>query len=265
MSTVADEPRLTPATSDGGPSPRRAGNRWLAILFVAIVALAAVAASLYSSGRRAPEYETSARLLVSPLRQDDDTLFGTPLIRDAGDPGATPNTAAVLVENDETARLTARRLGSGLTGRDVIDAVTVTPVPDTSVLEVIATDENPRRAAAIATEFARTAVRRQRAAVVPLLERRLRTVAAQRRGVPVEDYSQRDRLLSEIRQLQDVLEAGGDPTLRFVQAARVPVEATGRSRALDALLALAGGLALGLVALFGIERLRRWSRASHRA
>jgi uncharacterized protein involved in exopolysaccharide biosynthesis len=138
----------------------------------------------------------------------------------------------------------------------VLEAVTVTPVENTSVLDLTATSEDPRLAADIATEFARSVVRLRRAVVNEQLERRLRTVVELRRQAPEDDYSQRDRLFREVRLLEDSLNSG-DPTLKFVQAAAVPASPESRSRAIDAALALLGGLLLGLAAIVGIDRLRR--------
>lgn len=265
MSQVTDFPPVargatTPA-APGGPGVGRA-LRW-GWPVVLLVAAAAVAASLYTTSRQVPEYTASARLQVSPLSQTDSSLFATGLIRDAGEPSTTVNTTAVLVESNLAAQATAERVGRGLTMRDVLDAVAVTPVEGTSIIEVEATLEDPTLPAPVATEFARSAIRLQKAAVVPELKRRLKQVSAQREQVPEDDYSQRDRLFNELTLIRNTLGAG-DPTLRFVQSAAPPVAAERRSRAVDAGLALVGGLLLGLAAIVGIDRLRRPTRPKDR-
>ena len=255
MSQLTDFPPASPAPVSGaGPGVGRA-LRW-GWPVVLVVAFAAVAASLYADSRQVPKYEATARLLVSPLNQTDTTLIGTDVLRDGGDASQTVGTAAVLVESNQAAEATAERLGRGLDMRRVLDAVTVTPVENTSVLDVTATSEDRQLAADLATEFARSVVRLRKAVITEQLERRLQTVVELRRQAPEDDYSQRDRLYREIRLLEDSLNSG-DPTLKFVQAAAVPASAEGRSRAIEAALALVGGLLVGLAAIVGIDRLRR--------
>jgi uncharacterized protein involved in exopolysaccharide biosynthesis len=255
MSQITDFPPASAAPVSGaGPGLGRA-LRW-GWPMVVVVALAAVAASLYANSRQVPKYEATAQMLVSPLNQTDTTLVGTDVIRDGGDASQTVNTAAVLVESNQAADATAERLGQGLDMNRVLEAVTVAPVENTSILDVTATAENPRLAADLATEFARSVIRLRRAVVTDQLERRLQTVTELRRQAPEDDYSQRDRLYREVRLLEDSLNSG-DPTLKFVQAAALPASPESRSRAIDAALALLGGLLVGLAAIVGIDRLRR--------
>jgi len=267
MTQITDFPPTTaPALSGSGPSAGRA-LRW-GWPVVVVVAIAAVVASLYANSRQVPKYEATAQLLVSPLNQTDTTLIGTDLIRDAGDASSTVHTAAVLVQSNQAAEATAERVGQGLTMRDVLDAVTVTPVENTSVLDVTATSEDPQLAADIATELARSVVRLRKEVITEEVGGRPKTVVELRRQAPEDDYSQRDRLFREVRLLEDSLNSG-DPTLKFVQAAAVPDSAESRSAAVDGALALVGGLLLGLGAIVVVDRLRppgrRWGSPTPQA
>jgi uncharacterized protein involved in exopolysaccharide biosynthesis len=237
-----------------GPALRRG---WPLVL---VIALAGVAASLWAVSGRAPRYEATARLLVSPVSQSDVALFGVDVIRDGGDAASTPATAAVLIESERAASETARRLGGGWTTAAVLAAVDVAPIEDTRVLGVTASADEPDAAAAVATTFARASVDVRRPTIVRQLERRYESAAAKRRKAPDDDYSQLDRLLSEMRLTESTLADGGDPTLRFVEAASSPRTQTQSSPLLIVALALAGSLALGLAAAVAVEAVRRPAR-----
>lgn len=226
-----------------------------------LVALVAVGASLVATSRREPVYEARARLLVSPLGQQETALFATDLIRDSGDAATTPDTVAVMLKSSATAAGAAARLGAEWTSQEVLDAVRIEPVRNTQVLDVIAEHGDPNVAAAVATEFARSTVRVRARRISEQLRRRYATLRDLRRQVPEGDYSQRDRLFSEMRLLQNTLNEGGDPTLRFVESATPPATESPTSPALVAALGLVGGLAVGLGAAVALEQLR--PRRSH--
>src|SRR5919107_107947 len=95
--------RITPDMHDDltDPAPRRVAvgralrRHWPIVL---LVAAAAVGASLLATSRKDAQYEASARLIVLPLRQDDTSLWGTDLLRDAGDAAETTSTVAAVLE-----------------------------------------------------------------------------------------------------------------------------------------------------------------------
>ena len=227
---------------------------------IAVLMLAALATSLVMTSRREPTYEATAELLISPLGQHETTFRGTDLLREAGDPAETGGTVAALIETNDAAAATARSVGGGWTAAEVLDAVEIEPVESTQVLSVKATADNPATAAALATEFARSTVRLRGRRIVPQIEERLEGLVERRRAAPLDDYSQRDRLFTEIRLLEDTLAGGGDPTLTFVDAAATPTAEAATSRVLIALVAMLGGLALGVVVAIVVERLRRSAR-----
>ena len=247
-------------SSVGGRRPSGVGGISAALRrgwpLVLLVALVAVGASLFAMSRREPVYEAKARLLVSPLGQQETALFATDLIRDSGDAATTPDTVAVMLASRATAAEAAANLGAEWTTQEILDSVRIEPVRSTQVLDVIAEHEDPTVAAAIATEFARSAVRLRARTITRQLRRRYATLQDLRRRVPEGDYSQRDRLFSEMRLLQNALDEGGDPTLRFVAPATPPTTESPTSPALVAGLALVGGLAIGLAAAVALDRVR---------
>lgn len=228
---------------------------------IVLVTLAAVASSYLAMSRQDTEYEASARLLISPLRQDDTSLFATDLIRDAGDPTSTSTTVAVLIRSNSMAEETARRLGGRWTADSVLDAIEIAPEEGTTVLDVTATAEEPEVAAAVANEYARSVVRLRRRVIERQLDGRYEELEARRRQVPEDDYSQRDRIFTEMRLIRNTLRDDGDPTLRLVDPAVPPSTAAAGNAALPLALGLVGGLALGLAAALAVDLLRRPARS----
>jgi hypothetical protein len=79
--------------------------------------------------------------------------------------------------------------------------------------------------------------------------------------VPEDDYSQRDRIFTEMRLIRNTLRGEGDPTLRLVQAAVPPRSPAERSPAIVMGFALLGGLAIGLAAALAVDLMRRPERS----
>jgi capsular polysaccharide biosynthesis protein len=121
---------------------------------VMVAILAALAASIAYVAVREPEYQASARLLIDPASSDDEVLLGLPVVRDAGDPTRTAQTAADLLHSPRAAEETARRAGAGWTTQSVLDAVTVEPAGQSNILAVTAVADSPAGAADLANDFA---------------------------------------------------------------------------------------------------------------
>ena len=69
----------------------------------------------------------TANILVTPLAQDDQTFLGLQVVREAGDPTRTVQTAATLIKSLQAAQRTAAQMGGDWTSKKVLDAITVTP------------------------------------------------------------------------------------------------------------------------------------------
>jgi len=116
----------------------------LAVLFVAAVAGAAVAYSFLAPKR----YEATARVVVHPLPQGDDTLTGVDVLRDTGDDARALETAASYFETPDVVQTTATRLG--LSASEVEDDLDVHPLTGANVLLVVGKSSNRNVAAEIA-------------------------------------------------------------------------------------------------------------------
>jgi Mrp family chromosome partitioning ATPase len=238
---------------------RAVRSHWL--VFVLVI-LATVGAAVAWTMARPTGYEASARILVSPVPADDRTFVGVQVVRDTGDPTRTVQTAATLVESNEAAAETARRLGAGWSAGDVAEAVTVEPLGQSNVLAVRAEGDTPAQAGRIATEFARSALDARAQAIRAQVEALIPELRAQQEALGPESGTSAD-LATRIFQLR-ASQLQGDPTLLLEQEAR-PGAAVGASRSLIVVLALIAGAALGAAAAVLLELARTRVRDTEEA
>jgi len=213
---------------------------------VVLVTLATLGAALGWAVARAPAYEASGELLLTPLPQDDKTFLGLQVVRDSNDPGRTAQTAATLVDSPQAEFLTAQRMGPGWTRARVHSAVAVAPQGGSNVLSITAKAGSGALAARLANEFTTAALLARQ----HILQRQVEPIVAQLKAST--SSTDRDRL----SQLQPVLR-GQDPNLSISQAAVVPASPSGPGKGLIGLLALLAGLALGSGAALLVELLSR--------
>ncbi|MCW3040279.1 MAG: hypothetical protein JWM31_2184 [Solirubrobacterales bacterium] len=215
-------------------------------LLAVAVTLAAIAAAAALVSLRSPSYEATTQLLVAPLSQNDQMFLGVDLIRDAGDPTRTVQTAAAITESAAAAQATARRLGHGLTRQDVESAVAVQPLGESNVVAVTAKSDSAQLAADISTTYARQALALRATSIRAQID----AVTASLIGSNVPEDQSRVRALGAVRRR-------GDPTLTIAQPATRPDAPTGPSDWLVMVLAAIVGLVLASVAAVLSERFNR--------
>jgi len=227
-----------------GPYLRAVRNRRLLVVAIAILTVLAAGFMLQ---RRVASYEATARLLVTPLPQDDRVFLGIDLLRDSGDPTRTVQTAAAVIASPEAARKTAAIVGAGLDGAAVQEAVTVLPLGESNIVAVTARGGSPRLAAAIANTYGDQALILRGKAIGDQIRAAIAALQSAKLTA-----GERGRML-ELRAVAD----RGDPTLRISQRAEPPTSPTGRSKPLVLTLALVAGLVLGAMAAVLMERVDR--------
>ncbi len=240
-----------------GPYLRAVRRHWL---LVAVVTLAVVAVAAVTTLRSSPTYKASAKILVSPIAQGETSFANIGVVQESGEPVRTVQTAAALVDSLAAAQLTAARLGHGWTASGVQDAVSVTPLGESDVLNVTAETSPPGEAALLADTFARTAVnyrgtivQRNISAELDALKLRLEQIT----GTGVANTSLAQELSSRIAALTAAQAKGGDPTLSVSEAASVPGSPSGAPHWLIVLLALLAGFATGSVAALAVDFFNR--------
>jgi succinoglycan biosynthesis transport protein ExoP len=224
-------------------------RRWLVILQAMLVI---PLATLVFSLAQHKSWTATATLLNQPARQSSGSID---LTRQAA-------TQAKLVALPGIADRAARTLGHGWTPTQVRDAVSVSGVGSTDLIQVSASAHSPRTAAAVANAYAQAFVAAQDASSVAELQRRLGVYNGYVNSLPA-NQRQGPRGLRLQQQLDSLRIANAlqsdaqQPSAEVRQAAEIPKSPsspkTGRNVALGLLLGVALGLALAAM----LERLDR--------
>ena len=219
----------------------------LALAIVLAVLLGSVAWLLV----RSPVYQSSAQLLVTPVAADSRTYFGLPVVREAGDPVRTLQTAATLADSTDAAALAARRLGDGWTETRVRSAVDVQPQGESSILAVQARATSAQDAVAVANSFARAVVDVRAKALQGAIDKAISDAQSQLKTPGLTPAVQADlnRRVSDLR----AIVRGTDPTLAISERAPLPRAAQGVPPSLVILLAIVAGTVLAAGAALLIE------------
>jgi hypothetical protein len=211
-----------------------------------------VAATLVALSQRESSYRAAATVLVTPLPQYDDAFLGVSLVRDAGDANRTAATVATLIESEDTAAQTARTLGAGWTTRSVEDAVAVKPVADTNIVRVSARAGDRARAEQLASAYVQSAFEVRWRRIARELDARIADLRALRSAAATTGGEVERQLAA----LEAVRRGGTDPTLSHRRTDRAEA-ANGVPSAVAVVLALLGGLLLGVLAAAALGATRR--------
>jgi Mrp family chromosome partitioning ATPase len=211
---------------------------------VAVVTLVAVGASIAWVTLRPPSYEATANILVTPLAQDDPTLFGLPVPRESsGDPTRTVQTAASFIHSVAAAQRTARELGGDWTQNKVLDAVTVTPAGESNILAVTAKDDSAKGATRLANTFTSSALAVRAEILSKQATTEMERLKASEAGLG-DNTEAKATVTERINALQRVV-TEGDPTLQLSQAAQLPESKSGLPVPAVVILAALAGFTLG--------------------
>lgn len=226
-----------------GPYLRALRARKLMAFAITVVAIAAAAGVL---ARRSPAFVATTQILVTPLAQNDQTFIGVSLVRDAGDPTRTIQTAAALIESTYAAQLTAARVGHGLTTQQVQSDVTVVPVGQSNLLDVTAKAAAGSLAAHLATSYAEQSLYVRGLTI----RRQINALIASLSGSPTPGNQAR------VLELRAVLR-NGDPTLSISRPAPVPRSPSGAPKWLVLALATIVGFVIASIAAVLTEQFNR--------
>jgi Mrp family chromosome partitioning ATPase/capsular polysaccharide biosynthesis protein len=239
-----------------GPYLQAVRRHWRLVALVALLAVVVAAATVERSGKT---YSADASILVTPLPEGDSGFVGIATVFDNGDPAATVQTAAALVDTPNAAALAARQLGKPWTTGTVSAAVTVTPRGASDVLAVTGQASTAADAARVANAFAASAiayragiVQQQIQASITRLDARLAALLTSAPGSAAASA-----LATAVQQLSAVQGPGREPTMSVSQVAQPPGSPSGASTTLIVLLALIGGFALGSIGALGLETFSR--------
>jgi succinoglycan biosynthesis transport protein ExoP len=232
---------------------------------IIVVTLLTVGLSAFYTLRQIPVYESGARVLVKPPQSQ--SLFSFNL--------TDMNTEREIAQSEQVAALAAEQVSFDATAAELRGHVAVSVPTNTQILEVRYRDEDPAKAqegansAAVAylqykTTEARSAIDAIRE---PLLEeirtmeaalgRLNRAIAQNFQNIPTpQQQSQRDRLLQRLALTQSELPrlSAIDPG-DILQTAPLPTSPASPNTVSNLVLALLGGLGLGIGLAFLREKL----------
>ena len=138
-----------------GPYVQAVRRHWVVVVSVAVLALIVAGITV---ARTSGSYDATASILVTPLPEGDASFVGIGTVVDTGDPARTMQTAAALVDTPNAAAAAAHALGAPWTQDSVRNAVSVSPLGASNVLNVSASASSPAGAQRLANAFAEKAI-----------------------------------------------------------------------------------------------------------
>jgi Mrp family chromosome partitioning ATPase/capsular polysaccharide biosynthesis protein len=213
---------------------------------VAIIVVAAVGAAALVVALTDKVYEAEAQLLVTPIPDADQELFGLGLVSQSGDPTRDVETMATLITTTPVANRVRSELGIERSSRSLLKDVRAEPVAQSSLVTITAKGTDPRLAADLADAFAQSAIAVRTERMRALLDVVIPRLRAQLGKLPPVEERSREDLSERIRSLE-TLRASQDPTLH-IEAPATPSTSPVAPRPV---LSISAALVAGLVLAFG--------------
>ena len=229
-------------------------DRWFIVVIAVVLCTGITTAVSVSSTKK---YQATSELLFRP-NQLGTAVLNTPVVNNSVDPQRDSSTNQGLVHSLEVAQAVEKTLRLGLPASDLLDKISVQSAENSDIIQVTATDTEPKRAARIANGFATGYVafaQRQAQDRINQGEQLLRQRLA---ALPADSSGDADR-----RQLQDALqkllalEAVQTGDAQVVDRADPPSSPSSPKPARDAILGVLFGLALGVGLVFLLDALDR--------
>ena len=216
---------------------------WIVILIFVIT----VGSTALLVTRADKTYEAHADLLVTPIRGDNEDLFGLGLLSESGDPTRDAETLARLITTTAVAERVRSTLGAEQAASELLDNVTAEPVAQSSIVTITARANSPESAAHLANAFAEGAIAVRTVRMRRLLDSVIPQLRGQLADLPAVEAGAREQLSGRIRSLE-TLRLLPDPTLHLEAEATVPRDAV----APRPVLSIGASLVAALVLAFGV-------------
>ena len=216
---------------------------------IAVIALVCVLVAGVVVRGEARQYSASADLLISPVSSGDDDFVGVQVLHDSDvAPSSDVLTLARLIKTPETAAIVAARPGMNASATSLLDKITVSPLSQTSMVEITATGTTPVQAADIANGFAHATIQRR----TTVFQAALRPIVSRLQGEAnkLAKSATGDAALPAIEGRLAVLQpllGAPDPTLDLLDSAEPPTSPASRHTMITLVAALIGGLLIGVV------------------
>ncbi len=199
-------------------------------------------------------YEAETDLLITPIPDHRETLFGLGLVTESGDPTRDAETISQLITTPVVAERVRARLGVDRSARSLLKDVTAEPVAQSSIVTVTARANDPEFSARLANVFAETAVAVRTERMHALLDSVIPRLRRQLEDLPRGELRSRESLSSRLRDLE-TLRLLPDPTLHLETRAAPPASPVSPRPLFTIAAALIAGLILSSGVVLGSRML----------
>lgn len=227
------------------------------LLLAAMVALSLAARAGYLTTTE-KVYEADTDLLVSPLPQSS-AVGGFGLLRESENPTRNVSTIARLITVPAVAERVKQKLDLDVSTRELLRRVNAQPVALSSIVNVAVEAETAEAAERLANAFGEAVIEERTARLHRELDAVIPSLRASVRSLPPATRGQ-STLVPQLRELEQLRERR-DPTVRVEVPADRPPSPVSPKLVLSLVVALIGGLIVGLGGVFALHfldpRLRR--------
>jgi Mrp family chromosome partitioning ATPase len=245
-------PSSNPLPEQGAHVPYLRAVRAHPLLVAAVVILAVLATVVWQK-TRASKYEATAQVLVSSVNSGGPYV-GLPVVTEsANDPSRTLQTATSVLKSPAAALTTSVRLGGSWTRASVTEAINVQPLGESNIVSITGTAAGASEAAQLANTYTHATLTLHATQLISEAKAEINQLQTRQGSSAAGEANQ---IATQLTALSSVA-AGRDPNFSLLQSATPPTAASGSSTKLIAVVALLGGLLIGVGAATGIEYLNR--------
>jgi capsular polysaccharide biosynthesis protein/Mrp family chromosome partitioning ATPase len=223
---------------------------WIIALVLAIaVASAAVVVSGIDK-----VYAAEADLLITPIPDANENLFGLGLVSESGDPTRDAETLAQLITTDAVARRVRTALRLDRPASSLLKDLSAEPVAQSSIVTITARADDPALAALLANAFAEAAIRVRTERLHQLLDSVIPRLRRQLEEIRGPETRAADSLSAKVAELE-TRRLLPDPTLHLEARALPAGDPIAPRPLLTIAAAFIGALVLALGAVLGAHML----------
>jgi capsular polysaccharide biosynthesis protein/Mrp family chromosome partitioning ATPase len=215
---------------------------------IALVVVLAVASAAVVVATTDKVYAAETDVLVTPIPDNNENLFGLGLLSESGDPTRDAETLAQLITTYPVAQRVRRTLGLSQSARSLLEDVSAEPVAQSGIVTITAQADDPEQAARLANAFGYAAIAVRSERLHTLLDSVIPRLRHQLDALPKGETRAADALSTRLEELE-TLRLLPDPTLHLETRALTPSEPIAPRPFLTIAAAFVGALVLAFGAV----------------